>query len=130
MRRASRSASENTGPVPLTTVEFHVLLSVSDGDRHGYAILQDVADRTGNQLRLRTGTLYTVIKRMLDNGWLVETEGRPAGAERDERRRYYRLAPQGREVLRAEAKRLEALVAMAHDKRVLARSRKPAAERG
>jgi DNA-binding PadR family transcriptional regulator len=128
MRRASRSDSGNAGQVPLTTVEFHVLLSVSDGDRHGYAILQDVADRTGNQVRLRTGTLYTVIKRMLDGGWLLESDG-PAGASNeDERRRYYRLTPDGRAVLRGEARRLEALVAMAHDKRVLTRARKT--ERG
>jgi DNA-binding PadR family transcriptional regulator len=130
MRRVSRSDPDNDGAVPLTTVEFHVLLSVSDGDRHGYAILQDVADRTGNQLRLRTGTLYTVIKRMLDGGWLVETGGRPADADRDERRRYYRLTPLGRDVLRGEAKRLEALVAMAHDKRVLTRARKAVPVRG
>src|SRR6476659_5790049 len=93
MRRASRSASGIGGPVPLTTVEFHVLLSMSDGDRHGYAILQDVAGRTGNQLRLRTGTLYTVIKRMLDGGWLVESDGPPGASHDDERRRYYRLTP-------------------------------------
>jgi DNA-binding PadR family transcriptional regulator len=130
MRRVSRSDPANDGPVPLTTVEFHVLLSVSDGDRHGYAILQEVAERTGHQLRLRTGTLYTVIKRMLDGGWLVETDGRPAAADRDGRRRYYRLTPPGREVLRAETRRLEALVAMAHDKRVFSRGSKTAPERG
>jgi DNA-binding PadR family transcriptional regulator len=104
--------------MPLTPVEFHILLSLTGGPRHGYAILQDVTGRTGGQLRLRTGTLYTVIKRMLDGGWIEETDGRAQGDE-DERRRYYRLTALGREVTRAEARRLEALVAIAHEKRVL-----------
>lgn len=122
-----RRQHDTTGQVPLTPVEFHVLLSLADGQRHGYAILQEVAERTGNQYQLRTGTLYTVIKRMLDNGWLVEA-GSPAD-ERDERRRYYGLTAGGREVLRAEARRMEALVTLAHRKRVLGRSKKLAQER-
>jgi DNA-binding PadR family transcriptional regulator len=108
--------------MPLTPVEFHILLSLSDGACHGYAILQDVTQRTGDQLRLRTGTLYTVIKRMLDGGWIEETDGRAQGDD-DERRRYYRLTPLGRDVTRGEARRLEALVAIAHEKRVLPRRR-------
>lgn len=123
MRRRSHDVP---GQVPLTPVEFHVLLTLADGERHGYAILQDVSERTGHQHQLRTGTLYTVIKRMLENGWLVEAES-PAD-ERDERRRYYGLTAAGREVLRAEAERMEALVSLAHRKRVLGRSKKLAQE--
>jgi DNA-binding PadR family transcriptional regulator len=108
-------------------VEFHILLSLSDDARHGYAILQDVAQRTDGQLKLRTGTLYTVIKRMLDGAWLEESDGDPANE--DQRRRYYRLTPFGREVLRAEAKRLQSLVALAQDKRVLGPTRKLSPER-
>jgi DNA-binding PadR family transcriptional regulator len=110
---------------PLTPVEFHVLLSLSSGGLHGYAILQDVAQRTP-QITLRTGTLYTVIKRMLDDRWIEETD-KPGD---DPRRRYYRLTPLGRELLRNEAKRMQELVALAQDKRVLARPRKLAPERG
>src|SRR6186997_2569945 len=101
---------------PLTPVEFHVLLSLSAGGLHGYAILQDVAQRT-RQITLRTGTLYTVIKRMLDGRWIEETDG-PGD---DQRRRYYQLTTLGREVLRNEAKRMQELVTLAQDKRVLAR---------
>jgi len=118
MRRPATTNVQPRGHLPLTPVEFHILLSLADGARHGYAILQDVTGRAGDLLRLRTGTLYTVIKRMLDGGWLEETDGRDAG-DTDERRRYYRLTPLGREVTRAEARRLEALVAIAHEKRVL-----------
>ncbi|MDQ3069487.1 MAG: helix-turn-helix transcriptional regulator [Acidobacteriota bacterium] len=127
MRRPNDHASLPAGHLPLTPVEFHVLLSIAGGDRHGYAILQEVAERTGDQLRLRTGTLYTVIKRMLDRGWLVETDG---SADADERRRYYRLTPPGREVVRAEARRLQALVAVAHEKHLLGPRVKPAPGRG
>ena len=110
---------------PLTPVEFHILLSLADGDRHGYAILQDVSARAGEQLR--TGTLYTVIKRMLDGAWIEEATA-PRG-ETDERRRYYRLTPAGRDVLKAEAERLQGLVNLAQQKRVLGRARRLAPER-
>lgn len=130
MRRAARTRTAASGDVPLTPVEFHVLLSLSDADRHGYAILQDVADRTGGQIRLRTGTLYTVIKRMLDAAWLEETEPRARTADTDERRRYYRLTALGRQVVRAEARRLQALVAIAQEKRILPAGRKAVPETG
>ena len=123
MRRA-RGESSSTGQ-PLTPVEFHILLSLADDDRHGYAILQDVSERTGEQFR--TGTLYTVIKRMLDGGWLEEAPA-PRG-ETDERRRYYRLTPVGRDVVTAEALRLQGLVTLAQEKRVLGKGRRLAAER-
>ena len=128
MRRATSDGNEPRGLLPLTPVEFHILLSLSDDARHGYAILQEVERRTDGQIKLRTGTLYTVIKRMLDGEWLEERDG-PTAAE-DARRRYYALTSLGREVLRAEAKRLQALVAMAQDKRVLGPARKLSPERG
>ena len=125
MRRAAR-AQEGAGGQPLTPIEFHILLSLADGDRHGYAIMQDVSERSGEQLR--TGTLYTVIKRMLDGEWIDETPA-PRG-ESDERRRYYRLTARGREVVTAEARRLQSLVSLAQEKRLLARGRKLLPERG
>lgn len=121
-----RSQNQRDEPLPLTPAEFHVLLSLVDGERHGYAIIHDVRDRTAGQVQLRTGTLYTVIKRMLDSSWLTEAEA-PAG-DADERRRYYALTATGRATLRAEARRMESLVALAHRKRVLGRP-KPSRER-
>src|SRR5215216_1248935 len=128
MRRAPRT-DDDVGDNPLTPVEFHILLSLADADRHGYAILQDVTERTGGHIRLRTGTLYTVIKRMLDGKWLEETEPRTRSDD-DERRRYYRLTPLGRQIVRAEARRLQALVAMAQEKRLLPGTRKIVPESG
>lgn len=124
MRRPSRAGA---AAGPLTPVEFHILLSLADGERHGYAILQDVSQRTDDQLRLRTGTLYTVIKRMLDSRWIEDTDS-PVGD--DERRKYYRLTTLGRLVLKTEAQRLQALVTLAQEKRVLAPARRLASERG
>lgn len=105
--------------LPLTPAMFHVLLSLSDADRHGYAILKEVADRTAGSVRLSTGTLYGLVKRALNEGLIVESRRRPRASEDDERRRYYRLTDFGRQVVTAEAKRLEQLVASAWHKRVL-----------
>lgn len=98
-------------PLPLAT--FHILLALSDDDRHGYAIIQDVAERTGGRLRLSAGTLYRSIQRMLEDGLLAEVRERPAPELDDERRRYYRLTPFGRAAARAEAQRLADLLKLA-----------------
>jgi DNA-binding PadR family transcriptional regulator len=99
--------------LPLPTATFHILVALADGDRHGYAIIQEVAQRTGGALKLSAGTLYRSIQRMLEQGLLVETRDRPAPELDDERRRYYRLTPFGLSVARAETKRLTDLVRMA-----------------
>lgn len=106
-----RAEVEALLPLPLAT--FHILLALADGDRHGYAILQDVARRTGGELKLGAGTLYRSIQRMLEDGLIVELRERPAPEEDDERRRYYRITSLGSAVARAEAARLSALVRMA-----------------
>ena len=98
-------------PLPLAT--FHILLSLADGDRHGYAIIQDVSARTGGDLQLSAGTLYRSVQRMQEQGLIVEARRRPAAAKDDERRRYYRITPFGKEVALAEAGRLQKLVALA-----------------
>jgi DNA-binding PadR family transcriptional regulator len=98
---------------------FHVMLCLADGDRHGYRILKEVAERTAGRVVLSTGTLYGIIKRLMDEGLLVEV------ASGDDRRRAYRLTPFGRDVGRAEAARLESLVAGARQTGLL-----PARERG
>ena len=99
--------------LPLPPATFHILLAVAGEDRHGYAIIQDVAQRTGGELKLSAGTLYRSIQRMLEQGLLVETRERPAPEEDDERRRYYRITPLGTAVAKAEARRLTQLVRMA-----------------
>jgi DNA-binding PadR family transcriptional regulator len=99
--------------LPLPPVTFHILLALADEDRHGYAIIQDVAARTNDELRLSAGTLYRSIQRMLEQGLIVETRDRPAPEHDDERRRYYRITKYGVEVARVEARRLAQLVKFA-----------------
>src|SRR5579862_4241927 len=99
--------------LPLPSATLHILLALADEDRHGYAIIQEVAARTNGALRLSAGTLYRSIQRMLEDGLIVEPRERPAPNDDDERRRYYRLTLLGRAVARAEARRLADLVRMA-----------------
>lgn len=99
--------------LPLPAAAFHILMAVAEEHRHGYAIIQDVAGRTGGELRLSAGTLYRSIQRMLEQGLLVETLQRPLPEFDDERRRYYRITPLGAAVARAEARRLAQLVRLA-----------------
>jgi DNA-binding PadR family transcriptional regulator len=98
--------------LPLPEGAFHILVTLAEGDRHGYAILQDVAERTRGQVRLGPGTLYRSIQRMLEQGLIEEVRER-AAARGVERRRTYRVTPLGRAAVRAEARRLEDLVRLA-----------------
>ena len=99
--------------LPLPEATLHILMALAEEDRHGYAILQEVARRTRGEVRLGPGTLYRSIQRMLEQGLIVETDERPAPEEDDERRRYYRITPFGSAVARAEAQRLAELVRLA-----------------
>ena len=103
--------SESLLPLPPAT--FHILLSLAEEDRHGYAIIQDVAARTNGELKLSAGTLYRSVQRMLEQGLIVETRDRPEPEYDDERRRYYRITPFGESVARAETRRLAQLVKFA-----------------
>ena len=127
--------------LPLTPFAFQVLLALADGERHGYAIIKEVEERSGGSVRLRTGTLYTLLQRLLEEGLISQpgaeasSSGRPEPAEgrdpgtstadagpaarADSRRRYYRLSALGDAVLRAEAQRLEGLIGDARRKHVL-----------
>ena len=98
---------------PLQPAVFHILVALADQDRHGYAIMQDVAARTGGGMKLSPGTLYGAIKRMLDEGLIVEIDERPDHDNDDERRRYYRLTRFGRQVAQAEIDRLATLLRQA-----------------
>src|SRR5687768_16030023 len=98
--------------LPLQAATFHILVALADEDRHGYAIIQDVAARTDGAIRLSAGTLYRSIQRMHEQDLIVETGDRPAPEDDDERRRYYHLTPFGAAVAKAEAGRLARLVRM------------------
>jgi DNA-binding PadR family transcriptional regulator len=95
--------------LPLPPAFFHILIAIGDDERHGYAIMQDVAERTDGRVRMSPGTLYGSIRRMLDEG-LIEERFRRGAADEDERRRYYRVTRFGRAVASAEADRLSTLL--------------------
>jgi DNA-binding PadR family transcriptional regulator len=99
--------------LPLQPATLHILMAVADEDRHGYAIIQDVEERTEGEIRLSAGTLYRSIQRMQEQGLIVEARKRPAPAFDDERRRYYSITPFGVAVARAEMRRLTQLVRLA-----------------
>ena len=105
-------------PTPLTAAMFNVLLSLADGDKHGYAILKEVEQQTEGEVLLSTGTLYGIIKRLLAEGLIAEVRQRPTDGD-DSRRRYYRLTVEGRQVAVSEAQRMEKLLIRARGKRLL-----------
>jgi DNA-binding PadR family transcriptional regulator len=107
---------------PLTGADFEILLALADGERHGYAIMREVAERSGGRTRLGPGTLYGAVKRMLAGGLIAETDGPADTAAHRESRRYYRATPLGREIAAAEAERLAALVRAAVGKKLLRRA--------
>lgn len=113
MRERNPNADAIVAMLPLLPATFHILVALADEDRHGYAIIQDVAARTDGSIRLSPGTLYRSIQRMLEDGLIVETDERPSPEDDDERRRYYRLTTLGTAVAQAEAARLMDLVRMA-----------------
>src|SRR5829696_9804643 len=96
--------------LPLKPVELQLLLALAEEERHGYGLVQTIAERTGGVVTLEPGNLYRVIKRLLADGLVAETERRPAPDLADERRRYYRLTGLGGRVLAEELRRLETLV--------------------
>jgi DNA-binding PadR family transcriptional regulator len=106
---------------PLTPAVFHILISLADEERHGYGIMQEVAERTSRQTIMGPGTLYGTLKRMMEAGLVEEAGERPDPQAGDERRRYYRITRRGRAAATGEARRLEALVRSARQKRLLLR---------
>ena len=109
--------------LPLTPAMLQVLVALADGDKHGYAIIKEVRRRTNNKVQLGAGTLYAIVKRLLEDELITELDERPDPALDDERRRYYRLAPDGRAVALAEAKRLEEVLEQAKVKLFVKRPR-------
>lgn len=115
----TKTAARPEHMLPLTPAVFHILLALADGEKHGYAIMQEVAAITNGDMKMGPGTLYGSIKRMLEAGLVDETNERPDPALDDERRRYYRLTSFGEQVARAESKRLRALVQAAALKKLI-----------
>ena len=109
--------------LPLTPPMLHTLVALADGDKHGYAILKEIARRTDGSVRLSAGTLYALVRRATADGLILETDERPDIALDDERRRYYRLTTLGRRVAAAEIERLESIVEMARAKKLVRRPR-------
>lgn len=105
--------------LPLRSVDFLVLLMLTQGDRHGYGIMQDVERHSNGSTILEAGSLYRTIRRLMDAQFVVESARRPAADLDDERRRYYRLTPYGRRVVAAEAMRLRELVRLAEATKLL-----------
>jgi DNA-binding PadR family transcriptional regulator len=102
--------------LPLTPAMFQVLVALADGEKHGYAVIKEIARRTDGKVRLRAGTLYAVIRRFVDDGLIQESAERPDPALDDERRRYYRITDRGRAVAMAEARRMTETLAQARAK--------------
>ena len=107
--------------LPLPNAVFHILVALADRERHGYSIMQDVDARTGGKVRLSAGTLYTAVRRMLEQGLIEELRDSPDPASADERRRYYRVTRLGRDVAVAEAKRFSELLDQARATRLIPR---------
>jgi len=95
---------------------FHILLALADGERHGYSITREIEEETDGAVRLGPGTLYRMLKQLLDDEWIVEVE---RADESDPRRRYYRLTPRGRRIAQTEAARLVNLVRLARTRRLI-----------
>jgi len=106
--------------LPLSPAVFHLLLALAEEDRHGYAIMRDIEDRTGGIVRVGPGMLYGSIKWLLE-ARLIEGAPKRAPSKEDERRKYYRLTADGRTVVKAEAARLQAAVGLARARNVLTR---------
>lgn len=113
MTTTPREISEAEAFLPLPTAVFHILVALADRDRHGYSIMQDVAARTDGKVRLSAGTLYSAVRRMLEQGLIEERREGPDPANEDQRRRYYRLTRLGRQVALAEARRLRDMLSQA-----------------
>lgn len=110
-------------PVRMTPAFFHILLSMVDEEKHGYAIMREVSERTSGTIRLGPGSLYWSINRLQEAGLIEEADERPDPDNDDERRRYYRLSGLGRDVLTSEAETLAEIVAYARAKKVIGKPR-------
>jgi DNA-binding PadR family transcriptional regulator len=105
--------------LPLTPAVFFILFALADGEKHGYAIMQSVSRISDNQFRMGPGTLYSTIQRLLDLDLIEETEGVGGRSDHESRRRYYKLTRTGKTVLAADIGRMESVVRLARDKKLV-----------
>jgi DNA-binding PadR family transcriptional regulator len=105
--------------LPLTPAVFFILFALADGEKHGYAVMQSVSRISDNQFRMGPGTLYTTIQRLLDLGLIEETESAGGQSDHENRRRYYKLTRTGKTVLAADISRMESLVRLAREKKLV-----------
>jgi DNA-binding PadR family transcriptional regulator len=105
--------------LPLTPAVFFILFALADGEKHGYAIMQNVSQASDNHFRMGPGTLYSTIQRLLDLDLIEETESVGSQSEHENRRRYYKLTRTGKTVLAADLSRMESVVRLAHDKKLV-----------
>jgi len=117
------SPKPDRGTKPLTSSSFYILFALADGEQHGLGIAAEIAERTGGDVELGPGTLYTAIQKMENAGLIKETTGTNSGGKEDSRRRYYGITPAGRRALEAEAKRLARIVDAAYEKLLIDRKR-------
>ena len=118
----TKPGANPTDQLPLTPAVFHVLLALAGGERHGYAIMQEVAESTNGQIKMGPGTLYGTVKRLLESQLIEESDERPDPHLDDERRRYYRLSGVGEQVVRAEARRYADIVTIARGKKLIGKA--------
>ena len=105
--------------LPLTPAVFFILFALADGEKHGYAIMQTVSRISGSQFRMGPGTLYTTIQRLLDLGLIEETQSGGGQSDHENRRRYYKLTRTGKAVLAADLGRMESVVRLAREKKLV-----------
>jgi len=119
MPTANRVPDDLQYLLPLTPAVFFILFALADGEKHGYAIMQTVSQISENQFRMGPGTLYTTIQRLLDLGLIKETESAGGQSDHENRRRYYKLTRVGKSVLAADLSRMECVVRLARDKKLV-----------
>lgn len=105
--------AQPNGTIPPSAL--YVLLALTEGERHGYAIIKEIEELTNGALTIFPGTLYRIVRELVDDGWIVEVDNANA---KDERRRYYRLTPRGRKAAKAEIARMELIVSIARARRL------------
>jgi DNA-binding PadR family transcriptional regulator len=107
--------------VPMTPAVFFIMLALADGQKHGYAIMQEVSNLSDSKFRMGPGTLYTTIQRLLDLSLIEEAGGPSRTSRQHSRRRYYRLTGAGKGLLEFEVRRLESVVRTARQKKLVPR---------
>jgi len=119
MSAANRIPDDLQRLLPLTPAVFFILFALADGEKHGYAIMQSVSRISDNQFRMGPGTLYSTIQRLLDLDLIEETKGVGGQSDHEDQRRYYKLTRTGKAILAADISRMESVVRLARDKKLV-----------